>query len=347
MTYSVRLEPVGVDMEVEEGETVLQAAFRQGIMLMHGCKEGQCSSCKSVLLDGDAEHLDYSTFALSESEQEEGQVLLCRLMAYSDLEIELLNYDEELLTQWIPAKQQLARVSAVEALTHDIRRLEVALSEPMQFRAGQYADVTLPDAGVTRAYSMANPPSRGDALSFIIKVYPDGAFSGRLANGELREGDSIGVNGPFGMSFRDESHTGPMLLVGGGSGMAPLWSILNDLVESGNQKPVRFYYGVRGKRDLFYLDEIAALSRKLDDFRFVPALSEPDPGDSWEGDTGLIHEVVARDYAEVPRDRGYEAYACGPPPMVEAVLPVFQRIGIDADHIHLDKFTPASGAGAS
>ncbi len=344
MTYTVRLQPVGVDMEVEEGETVLQAAFRQGIMLMHGCKEGQCASCKSVLLDGDAEHLDFSTFALSEPEQEEGRVLLCRLMAYSDLEIELLNYDEEVLTHWIPAKKVGGAITAVQALTHDIRRMDVALSEPLNFRAGQYVDITIPGAGVTRSYSMANPPSEQRTLSFIIKLYPDGAFSSRLASGELRVGEPVEIEGPFGMSFRDEGHEGPMLLVGGGSGMAPLWSILNDLVQSGVQKPVRFYYGARTARDLFFLDELLAIAEKLDDFRFIPALSEADPGEGWRGATGLIHEVVARDYAGHHGDTPIETYACGPPPMVEAVLPVFQSMGIDADHIHLDKFTPATGS---
>jgi len=343
MTHSVRLEPVGVDMEVEEGETVLQAAFRQGIMLMHGCKEGQCSSCKSVLVDGDAEHLDFSTFALSETEQEEGRVLLCRLMAYSDLEIELLNYDEEALTSWIPAKKLDGRVAAIETLTHDIRRMDVALAAPLNFRAGQYVDITLPESRVTRSYSMANPPSEAETLSFMIKVYPDGAFSSRLAGGALRVGEPVEINGPFGMSFRNEGHTGPMLLVGGGSGMAPLWSILADLVGSGTQKPVRFYYGVRARKDLFYSAEIAEIAAELDDFQFVPALSAMDPGDAWEGATGFIHEVVARDYAGHRGGAVMESYACGPPPMVDAVLPVFQRIGIDADHIHLDKFTPASG----
>ena len=159
-------------MEVEENETVLQAAFRQGIMLMHGCKEGQCSACKSILLDGDAEHEDYSTFALSDMEREEGQVLLCRLFAYSDLEVELLNYDEETLTSWIPAKQISGAIAAITALTHNIRQLDVVLDDTLAFRAGQYVDITIPNSGVTRAYSMANAPSAGDTLSFIIKVYP-------------------------------------------------------------------------------------------------------------------------------------------------------------------------------
>ena len=205
-------------MEVEDDETILQAAFRQGIMLMHGCKVGQCSSCKSLLIDGDAEHEDFSTFALSEFEQEEGMVLLCRLTAYSDLEIELLNYDEERLETWIPAKKITGTVSAISALTHDIRRLDVALDEPLTFRAGQYVDITIPDMRITRSYSMANPPSEGTALSFLIKVYPDGGFSSLLET-TLKAGDHLEINGPFGVSFRNEGHEGPILLVGGG----PVW----------------------------------------------------------------------------------------------------------------------------
>lgn len=205
MTYSVRLEPIGVDMEVEEDETVLEAAFRQGITLMHGCKEGQCSGCKSVLIEGDAEHEDFSTFALSENEQEEGKVLLCRLFAYSDLEVELLNYDEEALAEWIPARKITGKVSAIEELTHDIRKFDVTLDEEMEFRAGQFADVTIPGSGVTRSYSMGNSPSEKNTLSFIIKIYPDGAFSDLLAN-QVKVGDPIEVEGPFGTSYRKQKH---------------------------------------------------------------------------------------------------------------------------------------------
>ncbi|NNL84660.1 MAG: 2Fe-2S iron-sulfur cluster binding domain-containing protein, partial [Myxococcales bacterium] len=309
MTYSVRLQPVDIEMEVEEDETVLQAAFRQGITLMHGCKEGQCASCKSILLDGDAEHLDFSTFALSEPEQEEGHVLLCRLKAYSDLEIELLNYDEDTLTSWIPAKNLQGRVTAVEPLTHDIRRLEVSIDEGLSFRAGQFVDLTIPGTGVTRSYSMANPPSDPQRLAFIIKIYPDGAFSSRLAAGVLDAGASIELHGPFGMSFRDEAHDGPVLLVGGGSGMSPLWSILHDLAERAPHKPVRFYYGARAATDLFYADEIAAIGEKFSDFRFIPALSEPDPTDDWSGETGFIHEIVARDFGDAGAHADMEAYA--------------------------------------
>src|SRR4051794_15490896 len=175
--HTVLLQPAGIEMEVEEGETVLDAAFRQGISLMHGCKEGQCSSCKSILMEGDIELLKYSTFALPDYERGQDYVLLCRTQAYSDLVVELLNYDEELLLASLPVKEYSATISAIEALTHDIRRLEVRVEQPLQFRAGQYVDITVPGKGVTRSFSMANSPREQQTLEFIIKIYPNGAFS--------------------------------------------------------------------------------------------------------------------------------------------------------------------------
>src|SRR6267142_825518 len=141
--HKVRFEPVGIEMEVEEGETVLNAAFRQGISLMHGCKEGQCGSCKSKLIDGDIEMLKYSTFALPDYESETGHVLLCRTHAYSDVSFELLNYDEDLLSRSIAVKAFGGRVAKISALTSDIRLLEIEIEMPLKFWAGQYVDLTL------------------------------------------------------------------------------------------------------------------------------------------------------------------------------------------------------------
>src|SRR5918993_1878307 len=129
-THTVRLEPVGIEFEVSEDETVLHGAFRQGLMLMHGCKEGQCSACKSFLLDGEVDLERYSTFALPDYEEGEGWTLLCRAHALTDLEVELVNYDEELLHSGLPVREATARVVAVEPLTHDIRRLVLSLDEP-------------------------------------------------------------------------------------------------------------------------------------------------------------------------------------------------------------------------
>ncbi len=339
-SYRVRFEPVGVEMEVAEGETVLEAAFRQGIAVMHGCKEGQCSSCKSRLLEGDVELLKYSTFALPDYERETDHILLCRTHAYSDLTIELLNYDEDLLRRSIPVKEYEARLLGIEALTHDIRRLEIELAAPLRFWAGQYVDITLPETGITRSFSMANPPRGGRSLEFILKKYPDGAFSSRL-DGGLAPGDRLIVKGPYGTCFRREGHPGPLVLVGGGSGMSPLLSILRDHVESGEKRAVRFFYGARTRRDLFYLDRFAEMETELEDFRFIPALSHAGPEEDWTGESGFIHDVVKRMLGAEGLDGEIDAYSCGPPPMIDAVLPVLQMAGVEPERIYFDKFTQA------
>ena len=346
--HTVRFEPVGVEMEVEEGETVLNAAFRQGIALMHGCKEGQCSACKSLLVEGDVEMLKYSTFALPDYERETDHILLCRTHAYSDLVVELLNYDEDLLGRSIAVKDYEGQVVSVRELTHDIRLLRVDLNAPLRFWAGQYCDITLPatESGpaITRSFSMANPPS-GDLggvtrLDFIIKKYPEGLFSAKL-DGDLAPGMVLGVRGPYGTCIRRERRPGPMVLVGGGSGMSPLLSILSDQARSGEQRPVRFFYGARSKRDLFHLDEIAALGASLGDFRFVPALSEPGDED-WQGERGFVHEVMARHLRDEALDGEIDAYCCGPPPLIDAAIPALRMAGAEPEHIHCDRFTPAA-----
>jgi propane monooxygenase reductase component len=337
--HKVRFEPVGIEMEVEEGETVLDAAFRQGISLMHGCKEGQCGSCKSKLIDGDIELLKYSTFALPDYESETDHVLLCRTHAFSDVSFELLNYDEDLLRRSIAVKSFAGRVAKISELTSDIRLLEIEIERPLKFWAGQYVDLTLGDGAITRAFSMANAPGESSNLSFIIKKYPNGAFSSQL-DGKLAVGDQLTAKGPYGTCFRREERPGPMLLIGGGSGMSPLWSILADHIASGEQRPVRFFYGARTRADLFYLDELSAITAKLKDFKFIPALSHEADG-GWEGETGFVHEVVLRHLREDKLIGAIDAYACGPTPMIDAVLPVLQVNGVEPDHIYFDKFTPA------
>ena len=341
--HTVRLEPVGIEMEVQEGETILNAAFRQGVTLMHGCKEGQCSACKSLLVEGDVELLKYSTFALSDPERESGHILLCRAIAFSDVEVELLNFDEDLLSHAIAVRDFQGTLASVEAVTHDITRIVIELEQPMKFWAGQYADITLPGVGITRSFSMGNPPSETRRLEFVIKKYPGGAFSTALAEA-VQIGDIVSLRGPFGTCFRREGREGPMLLVGGGSGMAPLLSILLDQAASTESRPVRFFYGARTVKDLFGLEIFTELEAAMPDFRFIPALSEPQEGDGWTGETGLIHEVLRRRIAEIDDIEDADAYACGPPPMVDAALPVLQIAGIDAERIHLDKFTPATPA---
>ena len=345
--HTVRFEPVGVEMEVEEGEWLLDAAFRQGIAVPHGCREGQCSSCKCLLVDGDIEVDDYSTFALADYERETGHILLCRSYAFSDLTIELLNFDEDLMRRAIAVKSYNGVLSAVTTLTHDTRLLEVQLERPMKFWAGQFVEICVPsagvDGGVTRSYSMASTQSTPTTLQFIIRKYPEGAFSS-LIDTTLLPGTAVALKGPFGTCFRREERAGPMILVGGGSGMSPLWAILKDHLESGEQRPIRFFYGARTRKDLFFLDEFAAVAAKLTDFEFIPVLSQATAEDAWHGETGFVHEAVDRILREQALPGELDAYTCGPPPMIDALLPVLQRLGVALDHTYVDKFTQASAS---
>ena len=339
-THTVRFEPVGIEMEADEDETILNAAFRQGIMLMHGCKEGQCSACKSFLLDGDVDLDKYSTFALPDFEEAEGWTLLCRAHAYSDVEVELINYDEEALHGGTPPRTVSTRVAAVEPLTHDITRLCLTVEdeEAFSFKPGQYVDIRIPggEEGEHRSFSMANLAAEAGELEFMIKRYEGGRFSGLLGDDGLKVGDELEVTGPYGVFTLRASSPRRIVFIGGGAGMAPILCLLRSMAEAGVERPAVYYYGARTQTDLFHLDELVELGARLPGFTFVPALSDAPDDDGWTGETGLITDVVERledDLADV------DAYLCGPPPMVDAAIAMLEAKGVPEAHIYFDKFT--------
>jgi propane monooxygenase reductase subunit len=333
--HTVRLEPVGIEFEVDEDETVLNGAFRQGLTLMHGCKEGQCAACKSFLLEGEVDLDRYSTFALPDYEHEEGWTLLCRAHAVTDLEVELINYDEEILRSGVELRTVPTRVEAIESLTRDIRRLVLRVAEgEMPFHCGQYVDIHIPGTDEYRSFSMANLPSDDGRLEFMIKLYPGGHFSSLLADGTLQVGDELDVTGPYGVfTLRDTDR--PLVFIGGGAGMAPILALLRSMADKGVARPAVYYYGAREEEDLFHLEELAELQAMLPSFRFVPALSDAE----WDGETGLITDVVDRLEQELA---GVDAYLCGPPPMVDAAQELLLSRGVDEAHIHFDKFTTSA-----
>ncbi|MGH3467314.1 MAG: FAD-binding oxidoreductase [Thermocrispum sp.] len=337
--HLVRFEPVGIEIEVGEEQNILRAAAEQGLMLMHGCKEGQCASCKSFLLDGDDVELDrYSTFALPDFEREEGFTLLCRAHAYEDLTIELLNYDEEMIHSGLPIEQAVAEVVANDNVTHDLRHLVLKLVEPasVKFFPGQYMDMSVPGTEHSRSFSMANTSSlESGQLEFVIKVYPDGVFS-RFLDTRVQVGDRLDLTGPFGVFTLREAPDAPLVFVGGGAGMAPILSLLRSMAERFIDRAATFYYGARRRRDLCFEQELRELEERLPAFRYVPALSEPDPDDDWDGESGLITDVVQRLAGDLT---GADAYVCGPPPMVEAAVELLPALGVAGNRVFYDKFT--------
>jgi propane monooxygenase reductase subunit len=343
----VRFEPVGIEIEVDEDQTVLRAAAEQGLMLMHGCKEGQCSACKSFVLDGDDIELDrYSTFALPDYEREEGFTLLCRAHVYEDVRIELVNYDEDMIRSGLPIQTAVAEVAAIERVTHDLRHLVLRLVEPteLKFFPGQYVDIAIPGTDATRSFSMANTSSRESGLlEFIIKVYPDGLFSHFLDTG-LKVGDRLDLTGPFGVFTLREGYETDLVFVGGGAGLAPILSLLRSMAERGIERRATFYYGARGRRDLCFEAELRELAEKLPGFRYIPALSEPGAEDAWDGEVGFVTDVVKRYEGDLGNAH---AYVCGPPPMVEAAMPMLTGLGVPDKRIYYDKFTTTGGEEAS
>jgi propane monooxygenase reductase component len=337
--HLVRFEPVGIEIEVDEDKTILRAAAEQGIMLMHGCKEGQCSSCKSFILDGDdIEYERYSTFALPDFEKEEGFTLLCRAHPYEDLTIELLNYDEEMIHSGLPIEEAVVEVVSNENVTHDMRHLVVRLIEPasIKFFPGQYVDFHVPGTEETRSFSMANISSlESGQLEFVIKVYPNGLFS-EFLDAEVKPGDRLDITGPFGVFTLRDAPDSDLVFVGGGAGMAPILALLRSMASRGIQRKATYYYGARRRRDLCFEEELRQLERMLPSFRYVPALSEPGDDAGWDGEVGLITDVLRRAENNLARA---DAYVCGPPPMVEAALELLPRLGVAEKRVFYDKFT--------
>lgn len=353
MSPQISFDPIDVTIDCDDDENILEAAFRQGWNLVHGCREGQCTACKSFILEGDVSLQPYSTHALSESEEAQGYTLLCRAMPDTeDVVVELLHYDPDNLRLAHPIVDGTATVTAIEPLTQDIVRLRLKVDEPADFAftPGQYVDLHLPgtDGAERRSFSMANTPSQppdGGVLELVIRRYPGGRFSGMLAEGgEITVGTQLGFTGPYGTMALKPSDR-PVLLVAGGSGIGPILALLGELAAAGSSRPVRFFYGARRAADLPLLEEIAALGAQLPDFAFVPVLSEPDPAHPWEGATGLVHEAAVALVA----DRALTdpvVCTCGPPPMIEALIEVLTgRHGVAESDIAFDKFTTAA-AGA-
>jgi propane monooxygenase reductase subunit len=326
----VRLEPIAEEIECGPEESVLDAAFRQGLNLVYGCREGQCSACKCFLLEGDVALKRYSNFALSDSEQAGGYSLMCRAMPETDLVVELLHYDPENYRLEHAIGEGSAVVETLEPLTDDIVRLVLRAADGFDFTPGQYVDLHIPGASdrARRSFSMANLPGDG-RIELMIKRYPGGRLSG-LLDGSIKPGESLSFTGPYG-SFRLRASEAPILMIAGGSGMAPILCVLRQLARDGCSRMVRFFYGARTQDDLFYLDEIADLASELPDFHFTPVVER------------FVHEAVD-EYLRDGELSGPDVYMCGPPPMVEAAENMLAGHGVDENRIFMDKFTTSAEA---
>ncbi len=338
MGFSVTIRGCADPVRVEMGQTILEAALARGVAYPHGCRSGNCGACKSRLHGGEVEMSPYSEFALTEAERAEGLILACRAVPWSDCEVAWLEAEE---TAVHPVRRLVCRVRAVDAMTHDIRRirLEILSGGPFTFSPGQYARLAFAELA-PRDYSMANRPDE-DVLEFHVRRVPGGAASAYVAD-RLAPGEEVRVEGPFGSSHLREGHRGPILAIAGGSGLAPIKSIVETALDGGPARPIHLYFGVRAERDLYLEDHFRALSARHPNLDFRPVLSEP--GGPTDRRTGLVHEAVARDLADLD---GFKAYIAGPPPMVEAATAMLTARGLPRADIHADAFTTAADRGGA
>ena len=330
MGRQIEIRQAGRIIDVPDGRTILERALEEGIAYPHGCRSGRCGSCKSRLVSGEVDLLPHTRFALTDDERSQGLILACRAQPLTDCTVAWLDEEEEQLD--LPVRTYRTRVVAIDDATHDIRqiRLEVETGEAVAFKAGQYAQVTF-DGVPARDYSMANQPGR-DHLEFHIRHVPGGATSEHVAR-SLKVGDEVSVRGPLGSSFLREQHTGPILAVAGGSGLAPIKSIVETALASGLRQPIHLYFGARTERDLYLVDHFSLLASTFANLPFMPVLSEVSRSDHFR--TGLVTDAIVSDVQDL---NGWKAYMAGPPAMIDASGIMLRELGLRGEDIHADVF---------
>jgi CDP-4-dehydro-6-deoxyglucose reductase len=332
MSFIITLLSSGQTFIAEENETILEAALRQGMGLPYGCRNGACGSCKGQLISGQIEYNEAPLSGLTAQDVASGMVLFCQAKPVSDITIKV----RQISTAGdLPLRKLPCRVIKIEKLNHDVLRLYLKLpsTECLQFLAGQYIDILMPD-GKHRSYSLANAPHDDENLELHVRHYEGGLFS-EFAFHHLREKTLLRIEGPLGTFFLNETSDRPIIMVAGGTGFAPVKSIIEHAKHKQLQRQIYLYWGARSKEDLYLHDLACEWTEQISGFSYVPVLSEPKGSDHWDGLTGLVHEAVLNDFSHLT---GHEVYACGPPPMVHAVRDTLIERGLPEDFIYSDSF---------
>ncbi|MBI2315954.1 MAG: CDP-6-deoxy-delta-3,4-glucoseen reductase [Betaproteobacteria bacterium] len=336
MGYQISIRNTGHRFEAEAGESILQAALRAGLALPHGCRDGACGSCKGKLIEGAADLGNYSVSALTEAERQAGLVLFCQAAARSDLVIEAR---EVLKAGDIPVRTLPSRVQRIERPTDDVAILYLKLpaNERLRFLPGQYLDILL-KGGVRRGFSMANTPD-ADELELHVRHVPGGVFTDYVFN-RMKERDIVRFDGPHGTFFLREDSAKPMVLVAGGTGFAPIKSLIAQALANGIARPMTLYWGARRPRDLYQGELPLKWAAGHANFRYIPVVSDALPEDAWTGRTGLVHRAVMEDFSDLS---GYQAYVCGVPIMVDVARREFiEQRKLPEEEFFADSFTTSA-----
>lgn len=322
------------ELIVQGGRPLLSTLMSEGIFIPSACGgRGSCGLCKVKGVKGFGQYLPTELPWISPEEREQNIRLSCQIKVKNDLEISI---PEELFN----VREYRAEVSRLRDLTYDIKEvtLKLADSDKMSFKAGQFIQFEVPaykltDEPVYRAYSIASAPVNNGEVELEIRLVPNGICT-TYVHKYLKEGDQVVINGPYGDFFlRDTDRD--IVFIAGGSGMAPIKSILLDMAARGVARKVTYFFGARTRADLFLVAEMQALEEKLANFSFVPSLSAPEEDDNWKGETGMITDTVAK---HLSSGDSVEAYLCGSPGMIDACVKVLTAGGVPEELIYYDKF---------
>lgn len=347
--HSARITPSGDTIEVGAGDNLLQAALKKGLAWPHNCRVGSCGTCRCRLISGKIKPLNDFSYVLTKEEMDSGVILACQTALRGDVEIEVVM--DQPATALSQPKTVAGVIERARPLTHDILEVRIRLDEAMPvYLAGQYAELSVP--GVIekpRTYSFASAPENEEPghISFFIRHVPDGEMTTWLFSAS-REGERVAVTGPYGSFWLRES-SAPMLCIAGGSGMAPIKALLEQVSQQGFQRQVTYVFGARTREDLYCLDEMEQIkARGNSHFNFIPVLSREPESSAWNGLRGNCIDILASEsFDDVLASESFDlanshAYLCGPPAMIDSAIEYLTSAGIGPEHIFYDKFFDAS-----
>ncbi|CAG0976461.1 CDP-4-dehydro-6-deoxyglucose reductase, E3 [Methylophilaceae bacterium] len=336
MSFQVTIQPSGHTFSVAPDETVLSAAIAAGFNLPYGCRNGACGACKGKIVEGKVDYGDHQDATLTEIEKQAGQVLFCCAKPLTDLAIECR---EVIGNDGIRPRILPARVQKMEKLSHDVMAMYLKLpsNERMQFAAGQYIEFLLKD-GKRRAFSLANAPHNDEFLELHLRLVEGGQFTQYVFN-EMHEKAILRLEGPFGSFYLREDTDKPIIFIAGGTGFAPIKGIIEHAIHQQHARKIVLYWGARTRQDLYMSALPEQWQATYPHITYIPVLSEPLPEDNWQGRTGLVHQAVLDDYADLS---GYQIYCCGAPQMVDTAHVAFQERGMPEDEFFSDAFTFAN-----
>ena len=337
MTKTVTLLPDGRQITTHPDESILDAALRQGINLPHSCRGGSCSACKAHVTEGEISYPQGLPPGITEDEAARGEALLCQAVPIGDVTVEA----REVLTEAdLRIRRLPARVVSLARLNHDVieLKLKVPAVEPFDYLAGQYIDVIV-DRVLRRSFSVANPPSDDGILELHVRHVPGGRFTSDVFD-SMQEKALLRIEGPLGGFFLRRDSDRPILMMAGGTGWAPIKAILKHMQAEHITRPVHLFWGGRRPDDLYEHEAISQMAERYGKFfKYTPVVSEPQPGDDWDGPTGWVHEALVAAYPDLS---GFEVYMSGPPAMIAAGRDAFIDHGLPGDRLFYDSFEYAA-----